>query len=51
MKWEQKPKHCYMCSKPFSKTLKPIPVIGGKCAPGYICPVCYGNLFKGVKKS
>ena len=49
MKWEKNPKRCYMCSKLFSKTIRPIPVKGGNCAPGYICPVCYTELFKRVK--
>ena len=50
MKWEKNPKRCYICSKLFSKTIRPIPVIGRNCAPGYICPDCYTELFKRVKK-
>ena len=46
MKFESSPKRCYMCCKPFSKTVKPIPVIGGNCTLGYICPACYGKLLK-----
>ena len=49
MKWEKNPKRCYMCSKLFSKTIRPIPVKGGNCAPGYICLACYTELFKRVK--
>ena len=46
MKFESLPKRCYMCSKPFSQDNKPIPVIGGKCTPGYICKTCYTHIFK-----
>lgn len=46
MKFESSPKRCYMCSKPFSQTNKPIPIIGGKCAPGWICLDCYTKIFK-----
>lgn len=46
MKFERFPKRCYLCGKPFSQAAKAIPVIGGKCAPGYICPACYAKLFK-----
>ena len=45
MKFEQNPKRCYMCSKAFSQAVKPIPVIGGKCAPGY-----YSKLFRKDKQ-
>ena len=51
MKFEQNPKRCYLCCKPFSQAVKPISVIGGKCAPGYICPACYAELLRGCKKS
>lgn len=50
MKFEQNPKRCYMCSKAFSQAIKPIPVIGGKCTPGYICPTCYDKLFRRDKQ-
>ena len=46
MKFESLPKRCYMCCKPFSQDNKPILVIGGKCAPGYICKTCYTQIFK-----
>ncbi len=46
MKFEQNPKRCYLCCKPFSQAVKPIPVIGGSCAPGYICPTCYSKLLR-----
>lgn len=51
MKFEQNPKRCYMCSKAFSQAVKPIPVIGGKCAPGYVCPTCYNKLFRRDNKN
>ena len=46
MKFGSLPKRCYMCCKPFSQDIKPIPVIGGKCVPGYICKTCYTQIFK-----
>lgn len=49
MKFEENPKRCYMCQTIFSNTVKPIPVIGGSSAAGYICPTCYVKLF-GVSK-
>lgn len=51
MKFEQNPKHCYLCCKAFSQAVKPIPVIGGICAPGYICPTCYNKLFRRDNKN
>lgn len=50
MKFEQNPKRCYLCCKAFSQAVKPIPVIGGKCSPGYICPTCYSKLFRRDKQ-
>lgn len=44
MRFEQNPKRCYLCCKAFSRAVKPIPVVGGTCAPGYICPTCYSKL-------
>ena len=34
-------KRCYMCCKPFAQGVKAVPVMGGGCAIGYICPACY----------
>ena len=44
MQFEQAPNRCYLCCKAFSRAVKPIPVVGGTCAPGYICPACYSKL-------
>ncbi len=51
MKFEQNPKRCYLCCKAFSQAVKPIPVIGGKCAPGYVYPTCYNKLFRRDNKN
>lgn len=51
MKFKQSPKRCYICCKPFSETVKPIPVIAGKGTSGYICPACYVKMFRRYKKS
>lgn len=48
MKFEENPKRCYMCQTNFSKTVKPIPVIGGSNAAGYVCSTCYVKLFVSV---
>ena len=50
MKFEQSPKRCYMCGKPFSSEVRAIPVVGGNCAPGYVCLTCYARLFVGEGK-
>lgn len=44
MRFEQNPKRCYLCCKVFSRAVKPIPVVGGACTPGCICPTCYAKL-------
>lgn len=46
MQFEQSPKRCYLCCKEFCGAVKPIPVVGGMCAPGYICPACYSKLLE-----
>lgn len=51
MKFEQNPKRCYMCSKAFSQAIKPIPVIGGKCTPGYIAQLAMINYLGGINKN
>ena len=50
MKFEENPKRCYMCQTIFSKTVKPIPVIGGSSAAGYVCSTCYVKLFGASKR-
>ena len=50
MKFEKNPKRCYMCQTIFSNTVKPIPVIGGSSAAGYVCSTCYVKLFGASKR-
>ena len=46
VKFSGKPKRCYMCCGVFAESDKPLAVLGGTTAPGYICPSCYAKLFK-----
>lgn len=51
MEFEENPRRCYLCGRAFMETIKPIPIIAGTCAPGYVCPNCHSKLLSWVEEA